>query len=268
MLDCRQMARSVFYYQRKRNKEGDGRDGIREDIREIFNRHDGTYGVRRVCMELKAHGRIINHKAVQRLMHEMGLSGCRRRRKYNSYKGCVGKIAGNVMNRNFKADSPLQKCATDVTQFAVEDRKLYLSTILDLFNGEVLCHAISTSPNMAMVEDMLSNLYQKSLDMKGMILHSDQGWQYQQPIYSKSLEDHGIIQSMSRKGNCLDNAMMENFFGLLKNELFYRKKYVSIEELKKDLDKYINYYNNERIKLRLKMSPVHFRIQLANNNIK
>ena len=259
------MARSVFYYQRKRDKEGDGREVIRNEIREIFFRHNCTYGVRRVCLELRAHGRNTNHKTVQRLMHEMGLSGCRRRRKYNSYKGCTGTVADNIINRDFTADRPLQKCATDVTQFAVDDRKLYLSPVLDLFNGEILHHSISTSPNMVMVEKMLSGLYQKAPDVKGMILHSDQGWQYQQPLYRKSLEEHGIIQSMSRKGNCLDNAMMENFFGLLKNELFYRKKYMSIEELSEDLNKYISYYNNERIKLRLKMSPVRFRMQLTNN---
>lgn len=238
---------------------------IRKEIREIFFRHNCAYGVRRVCLELRAHGRNTNHKAVQRLMHEMGLSGCRRRRKYNSYKGCIGTVADNIIDRDFTTNRPLQKCATDVTQFAVDDRKLYLSPVLDMFNGEILHYSISTSPNMAMVEEMLSGLYLKAPEVKGMILHSDQGWQYQQPLYRKSLEEHGIIQSMSRKGNCLDNAMMENFFGLLKNELFYRKKYTSIEELSEDLNKYISYYNNERIKLRLKMSPVRFRIQLTNN---
>ena len=150
-------------------------------------------------------------------------------------------------------------------QVCINDRKLYLSPILDMFNGEIISYTISQSPNLQMVTSMLKKAFRKHHDTNGLIMHSDQGWHYQHPMYQKMLEKHGITQSMSRKGNCLDNAMMENFFGLMKNELLYTNKFKNIDDFKSALKKYMEWYNNKRIKLRLKgMSPVQYRAHYLN----
>ena len=149
----------------------------------------------------------------------------------------------------------------DVTEFKVHNEKLYLSPIVDLFNGEVISFNLSRHPVFAQVTDMLEKAFSKIPDNTNLILHSDQGWQYQMKQYQHLLKEKGIRQSMSRKGNCLDNSLAENFFGLLKSELFYMKEYKTIEELEKDIIEYIDYYNNKRIKGKLKgMSPVQYRV--------
>ena len=193
-------------------------------------------------------------------MKQMGLQPKHRKRHYNSYKGEVGKVAPNILERDFKANKPDQKWTTDVTQINIKEHKIYLSPILDMFNGEIISYTISHSPNLKMVVTMLNKAFSKHKNLTGLLMHSDQGWHYQHARYQKMLLDHNIKQSMSRKGNCLDNAMMENFFGLMKNELLYVNDYESIEDFEKDLRKYILWYNNKRIKLRLKgMSPVQYR---------
>lgn len=185
----------------------------------------------------------------------------RKKRRYNSYKGTIGKIADNLLKRNFKAEKPNQKWVTDVTEFKIGDKKLYLSPILDLFNGEIISYNLSKHPVFNQITDMLEKAFKKIPKNTNLILHSDQGWQYQMKQYQYLLDKKGIKQSMSRKGNCLDNSLAENFFGLLKSELFYIKEYKNIEELEKDIIKYIDYYNNKRIKSKLKgMSPVQYRI--------
>jgi putative transposase len=190
----------------------------------------------------------------------MGLQPKHRKRHYNSYKGEVGKVAPNILERDFKANKPDQKWTTDVTQINIKEHKIYLSPILDMFNGEIISYTISHSPNLKMVVTMLNKAFSKHKNLTGLLMHSDQGWHYQHARYQKMLLDHNIKQNMSRKGNCLDNAMMENFFGLMKNELLYVNDYESIEDFEKDLRKYILWYNNKRIKLRLKgMSPVQYR---------
>ena len=190
----------------------------------------------------------------------MGLKAKRKKQHYHSYKGELGRIAPNVINRNFHADAPDQKWATDVTQVKIKDRKIYLSPVLDMFNGEIVSYVISKSPDMNMVMTMLNRAFKKRDIQGGLIIHSDQGWQYQHKLYQKTLEDRQITQSMSRKGNCLDNAMMENFFGLMKNELLYLQEWDSVDQFRTALRKYIRYYNNDRIKLRLKgKSPVQYR---------
>lgn len=202
----------------------------------------------------------INHKTVQRLMDEMCLKSKIRRVRYRSYKGEVGQIAPNVIARDFSADAPNRKWATDVTQINIGSVKLYLSPILDMFNGEIVSYNISKSPNLEQVYDMLEKAFTKFDNLDGLILHSDQGWQYQHFGYRQRLAEHHIVQSMSRKGNCLDNAMAENFFGIMKSELLYSEKFESPEAFMKALDDYIVYYNNRRIKLRLKgKSSVQYR---------
>ena len=260
MLERIKMARSVFYYHLSHMEEGDGYDNLRDRIKAIYDENRGRYGYRRICLALRNEGKTVNHKTVQKLMRQLGLKAKCKKRHYHSYKGEVGRIAPNVLERDFTAEAPNQKWTTDVTQVCINDKKLYLSPILDMFNGEIISYSTSSSPDLLMVTSMLKKAFMKHHDTDGLVMHSDQGWHYQHTRYQKMLKDHGIIQSMSRKGNCLDNAMMENFFGLMKNELLYVSRFESVEEFERELKKYIWWYNNKRIKLRLKgMSPVIYR---------
>ena len=212
-------------------------------------------------MELHNRGYQINHKTVQRLMRELNIKCMVRIKKYRSYKGKIGKIAPNILKRDFHASAPNQKWTTDITEFSLFGAKLYLSPILDMYNGEIISYNISERPVLGQVMDMLDKAFEKIPDNTNLIFHSDQGWQYQHKQYQKRLKDKGIQQSMSRKGNCLDNSVMENFFGLLKSELLYLRDFESIDEFKIELENYIDYYNNKRIKEKLKgMSPVQYRL--------
>ncbi len=254
------MARSVFYYHLSGLKAKDKYAVKKEMIKSVFQQYKGRYGYRRITAEMRNRGYIINHKTVQRLMQSMYLKSRIRKVRYRSYKGEVGKIAPNIINRDFVASAPNRKWATDVTQINIGTTKLYLSPMLDMFNGEIISYNISKSPNLEQIYDMLNKAFEKYDNLDGLIIHSDQGWQYQQYGYRKRLEEHHIIQSMSRKGNCLDNAMAENFFGIMKSELLYPEKFESPEAFTKALDEYIEYYNNKRIKSRLKgKSPVQYR---------
>ena len=214
---------------------------------------------------MKSTGKLINHKTVLQLMKQMGLSSLIRRKKYRSYRGDAGVIAPNVLKRDFKSERPGQKWATDITEFKVKDQKLYLSPIIDLFNGEIVSYNLSQSPNFKQVTHMLQNAFKKVDKKTNLILHSDQGWQYQMKAYQRMLADNGVTQSMSRKGNCLDNAVIENFFGTIKSELFYLKNYSSVDQLKTEIKQYISYYNNDRIRLNLNgMSPAQYRAHHTN----
>lgn len=194
-------------------------------------------------------------------MKSLNLKGKQRKNKYKSYKGEVGKVAPNILNRNFKATKPYEKLTTDLTEFNVCDEKIYLSPILDMYNNEILSYSISLSPNFYQTREMLNGLIQKLPPNAKPILHSDQGWQYQMREYQQILRDNNITQSMSRKGNCLDNSVMENFFGRLKTEMYFGEKFESVNTFIDKLKEYIYYYNNERIITKLKMSPVKYRTQ-------
>jgi putative transposase len=256
------MSRSTFYYWSKALQRPDKYQGEKTAIQQIYHQHKGRYGYRRITWMMKRQGYIINHKAVQRLMQQLGLKSLVRIKRYKSYRGNVGKITANLLQRQFKADRPNEKWVTDVTEFKVAAQKLYLSTVLDLYNGEIIAHHITERPAYGLVKGMLIKAFAKLGDTDKPILHSDQGWHYQMKTYQNALEQRGIRQSMSRKGNCLDNAVMENFFGLLKTELYYLEKFESAEQLKSALGEYIHYYNHERIKLKLKgLSPVEYRTQ-------
>ena len=264
LLKLANMPRSTYYYWLKALKKEDKYKDIKEEINNIFVENKGRYGYRRITLELKNRGYKINHKTVQRLMKQLGLiSIVRPKRRYNSYKGTIGKVAKNILKRDFKATKPNEKWATDITEFKVHNEKLYLSPIVDLFNGEIVSYNISRRPMFNQVVDMIEKAFSKIPNNTYLVLHSDQGWQYQMNQYQKLLRDKGVIQSMSRKGNCLDNACAENFFGILKSELFYvkEKEDNNVDELEKDIIEYIEYYNNKRIKGKLKgMSPVQYRI--------
>lgn len=229
----------------------------------IQEEHSGRYGYRRMTLELRNRGFEVNHKKVLRLMKKLDVqSFVRPSKKYNSYKGDVGKVAPNIIDRDFIAQEPLKKCYTDVTQFKVGDDKVYLATIIDGYNGEIIAYNVSYSPNLEQQYKMLSQLTNENYDE--MILHSDQGWQYQHISYREYLKEKGIIQSMSRKGTSADNAYMEAFFGVLKSEMFYgfEKDFKNKYELKKAIIEYISYYNEKRIKVRLDgLSPIDYRLK-------
>ena len=246
------MARATFYYHTKRLSEPDGYDDARTTIRKIYDHHKGRYGYRRITSQLRNDGIHLNHKTVQKLMVEMSLYGKRKKAKYKSYEGEIGRIAPNVIDREFIATAPNQKWTTDVTEVKIKDKKIYLSPILDMFNGEIISYTISYNPDLKMALSMLNKAFKKTDIPEGLILHSDQGWHYQHLRYQKALKERNVVQSMSRKGNCLDNAMMENFFGLMKSELLYLQEFKNMDHFKQELKKYIHYYyNNDRIKQRL-----------------
>lgn len=266
MLNHMNMAKSSYYYYEKKDRTQDKYSAVKELIKQIYNKHKGRFGYRRITLEIRNKGFLINHKTVLRLMKVLGLKSLIRVKKYKSYRGEQGKIAPNVLKRNFKATMPNQKWATDVTEFNVSGKKLYLSPIIDLFNGEIISYDLSERPVFNQIVSMLKKSFEKIPDRSNLILHSDQGWQCQMKQYQYLLKQKGIKQSMSRKGNCLDNAIIENFFGILKSELFYLKKYTSINQLKQEIIEYINYYNNDRIKLNLKgMSPIQYRAHYYQN---
>lgn len=232
----------------------------KEEIIAIYHENKGRYGYRRITAVLHNRGMCLNHKTVQRLMKQLGLVCRVRMKKYCSYKGEIGKIAPNLLNRNFHAERPNQKWVTDITEFSLFGQKLYLSPILDLHNGYLVSYTISDRPVLSVVTTMLAKAFETIPDATGLILHSDQGWQYQHSEYQRLLSEHNIVQSMSRKGNCMDNGAMENFFGRLKVEMFYGEKFESVKAFIDELKRYIDYYNNERISLKLKgMSPVQYR---------
>lgn len=258
------LPRSTFYYQESLLGAPDKHQRHKEQILEIYNAHGGLYGYRRVTLALMNLGVVINHKTVKRLMDGLGLKSLVKVKKFVSFKGAVGKAAPNVLRRRFKADTPNAKWVTDVTEFKVAGEKLYLSPVIDLYNGEVIAFETARKPVFEMVNSMIRKAFSKLKKGEKPLLHSDQGWQYQMPRYQKMLKDRNVRQSMSRKGNCHDNASMESFFGLLKSEFFHLRTFASIDELEKSIGKYIHYYNHHRIKAKLGgLSPVDYRTRAA-----
>ena len=258
------MPRSTYYFELgKLDNDLIKNRYIMDEIQDIYDQNKGLYGVRRVYRELVNRGFHINHKKVQRLMHKMSLKGKRPKEKYHSYRGKVGKVADNIINRDFSTNAPLEKWTTDVSQFNFSWGKCYLSPILDMNTNEIISYDLSLHPNMNQITNMLDKAFEKFPNTEGLIFHSDQGWQYQHKTYQKRLKDQGIIQSMSRKGNCYDNCIMETFFGRIKNEMYYgnEKEYKSFSQFKKAIDEYIDYYNNQRIQSKTKwMPPVKYRL--------
>ena len=265
LIEVSGLPRSTYYYYAKGRTNLDKYSEIKDQITSIYAENKGRYGYRRITSELHNRGYVINHKTVQRLMKQLGIVCLVRMKKYKSYKGEVGKIAPNLLDQDFKATAPNQKWVTDVTEFSLFGQKIYLSPILDLCSTDVISYAISDRPALSMALSMLEKAFDQIEDGTNLILHSDQGWQYQHKHYQKMLKAKGIRQSMSRKGNCLDNAVIENFFGLLKSELLYLQEFDSIEHFKEELIDYLDYYNNRRIKTKLKGLPpaVHRRQALS-----
>lgn len=264
LLKIAALARSTFYYQLTAGKAGDRHGELKERIQRVYAEHKGRYGYRRITATLRQMGTLINHKTVQRLMSALKLKSLVRPKKYRSYRGQVGRVAPNLLQRQFEASKPNEKWVTDVTEFKVGGKKLYLSPVLDLYNGEIIAWQTSERPDFALIREMLDKALRKLRPGESPLLHSDQGWPYQMAAYRRKLAARGLQQSMSRKGNCLDNAAMESFFGTLKSEFFYLNSFDSIESLEAGLTEYIRYYNEDRIRLKLKgLSPVKYREQVA-----
>lgn len=260
LIKLADIPRSTYYYWVKQFHRPDKNAELRTLIQSIYHEHKGRYGYRRIKDELENQGHKVNHKKVQRLMKELGLKSIVRMKKYRSYKGIVGKTAPNILDRNFKAEKPNEKWVTDITEFKLFGEKLYLSPILDLFNGEIITYTIGSRPTYSLVSEMLEKSFERISENDKLIIHSDQGWHYQMKQYRHALKEHGITQSMSRKGNCYDNAVIENFFGIMKSEFLYLNEFESIDHFKRELEEYMYYYNNNRIKSKLKgKSPVQYR---------
>ncbi|HEU2852292.1 TPA: IS3 family transposase [Streptococcus pneumoniae] len=264
LLKAIKLARLTYYYYLKQLDKPDKDQELKAEIQSIFIEHKGNYGYRRIYLELRNRAYLVNHKRVQGLMKVLNLQAkMRQKRKYSSHKGDVGKKAENLIQGQFEGSKTMEKCYTDVTEFAIpaSTQKLYLSPVLDGFNSEIIAYNLSTSPNLEQVQTMLEQAFTEK-HYENTILHSDQGWQYQHDSYHQFLEGKGIQASMSRKGNSQDNGMMESFFGILKSEMFYgyEKSFQSLKQLEQAIVDYIDYYNNKRIKVKLKgLSPVQYR---------
>ena len=278
MLKLLKIAKSSYFYEIKTYERIDKDQEIKAEILDIFNENQKRYGCPRITLELQNRGYTINHKKVQRLMKIMGLKAKQQKAKYKSYKGELSSICNNELLdvvdnkviRNFSTSRCNEKWTTDVSEFHIASGKLYLSPILDMHNREIISYSISRNPSFNQTIDMLNKAFEQYDNLEGLIFHSDQGWQYQMYKYKEILNEKGIIQSMSRKGNCLDNSLMENFFGIMKNEMFYGHEYEfeSLDQLEKAMIEYIEYYNKKRITVKLKgLSPINYRQQSLNQLI-
>ncbi|MGG4108365.1 IS3 family transposase, partial [Paenibacillus lautus] len=243
LLQLADIPRSTYYYWVNTFGMPDKDSELKDVIQAIYEEHQGRYGYRRIRDELVNRGHHVNHKKVQRLMNVLGLKCLVRMKKYRSYKGLIGKIAPNILERNFLAEKPNEKWVTDITEFKLFGEKLYLSPMLDLYNGEIITYTIGSRPIYSLVSTMLDQAFNRLADEDTLLIHSDQGWHYQMKQYRHALKERGVKQSMSRKGNCYDNAVIENFFGIMKSEFLYINEFESIEQFKQELSTYIDYYN-------------------------
>ena len=275
------IAKSSFYYGLKTIKTNESKDKeLRDKILFIYNKNHCRYGFRRITMKVnEKSNEPINHKRVQRIMHELGIYGIQGKNgKYHSYKNDNGEPKENLLlekvidtekhktgfKRHFETTGPNQKWTTDVSEFKHKDGKLYLSPIMDMFDGSIIAYDLSIHPDFNQTKRMIDKAFNQFDNLEGLIFHSDQGWQYQMKQYGLWLKARGIKQSFSRKGNCMDNSLMENFFGILKNEMFYGHEYEfkTLDELKKAIEDYIKWYNEERINVKRKgLSPLEYRQQ-------
>ncbi|MFD1214703.1 IS3 family transposase [Arthrobacter sp. GCM10027362] len=257
------LARSTFLYPQARLQAPDPQETLKSAVMDIFTQNHGRYGHRRVHTELLRQGWTIAKKTVLKLMRAPGL-GCkvRRRKRHASYQGGQGTVVPNLPDREFDTGAPNRKWVTDVTGSSVADRKLYLAPVMDLFDRQIISHAIGTSPNLALTNDSLREALAGLQPGRQPLMHSDQGFQYRHASWRTLLADAGAVQSMSCRGNCYDNAVMENFFGHLKEELFHRGRFISTDAPAAQLNNYIHWDNTKRISTNLEgPSPVQYRAQ-------
>ena len=258
------------------NKRKEEDERILAIILPVFEHHKSRYGYRRILLAVRKQLPLVNHKRIQRIMKENGLIGRQPKNRYHSYKGDNGIDKKNLLLheevdevnhktryvRDFNTSKPNEKWTTDVSEFKAAGGKLYLSPIMDMYDGSIISYDISTSPDFSQTKRMIDQAFELYPDLDGLIFHSDQGWQYQMRPYREWLRDKGILQSFSRKGNCMDNSLMENFFSIMKNEMYHGYAFSSLEELRRAMEEYIVYYNTERINLKRKgLSPLAYRQQ-------
>lgn len=278
------MAKSTYeYYNSDKHIKAVHRKETKDEkilaiIKPVFEKHKSRYGYRRIILSLNNDLQGVNHKRIQRIMRENGLFGKQAKHKYHSYKGDDGESKENLLldkivdeqtskitlKRNFSTTAPNQKWTTDVSMFKISEGKLYLSPIMDMYDGSIISYDISITADFNQAKRMIDSAFNQFDDLNGLIFHSDQGWQYQMEPYKRWLKDRGIIQSFSRKGNCMDNSLMENFFGIMKNEMFYGEEatFETLDDLKAAMEEYIRYYNEERISLKRKgLTPLQYRHQ-------
>ena len=277
LLDYLELSKSSYYYSRSNSKKEDPDEHLKKLIYDAFESSKKRYGYRRITLVINKNMKV-NHKKIKRIMKEMGLFAVQGKNgKYHSYKGDNGELKENLLlntvidennkvihERDFETTGPNQKWTTDVSEFKHKDGKLYLSPILDMYDSSIISYDLSTSPNFEQIRRMLDKAFEDNPNVDGLIFHSDQGWQYQMNYYKKILESKNIKQSFSRKGNCMDNSLMENFFGITKNEMFYghENEFETIDDLRKGIENYIKWYNEERINVKRKgLSPLEYRHQ-------
>ena len=281
LLKIFRISKSSYYYTVKAIKAKEDKDKeLREEILEIYNKSRCRYGFKRITLVINKNRQAkVNHKCVQRIMHELGIIGIQgKNSKYHSYKGDNGIEKCNLLLekvvdeekyrttfiRHFETTGPNQKWTTDVSEFKHKDGKLYLSPIMDMYDGSIIAFDISEHPDFNQTKRMIDSAFKQYDNLEGLIFHSDQGWQYQMKQYNMWLKAKGIQQSFSRKGNCMDNSLMENFFGILKNEMFYghESEFESLNNLKENIEDYIKWYNEERINVKRNgLSPLEYRQQ-------
>ena len=262
-----QLPRSSYYYQKACQRRPDKYAEIRGTVTAIFNCNHRCYGYRRISQSLRRHGIPVSEKVVRRLMAEEGLIvGRTRRRRYNAYLGEVSPCVENMINRDFRAAQPNKKWLTDITEFQIPTGKVYLSPVIDCFDGLVVSWTIGTKPDADLVNVMIDEAIETLGAGETPTVHSDRGAHYPWPGWISRMEKARLTRSMSRKGCTPDNAACEGFFGRLKVELFYARDWhdTKIEEFIADLDTYIRWYNEKRIKVSLgALSPLEYRQSLG-----
>lgn len=261
LLKIAGLARATFFYHQARATTPDPQAELKVVIQRLFTAAHGRYGHRRLHARLVDDGWRVAKKTVLKLMWQLGLVCLVRRRRYVSYRGQIGAVAPNLLNRNVTTTAPNQKWVTDVTEFRVGDQKVYLAPMMDLFDRQIIAYTVGIAPTIELTNSTLRQALATLPDGQRPVVHSDQGFHYQHGSWRTMLATVGAIPSMSRKGNCLDNAVMENFFGHLKEEMFHHDRYADRDDLMQAIHAYIVWYNTERISIRLQgMSPVQYRI--------
>ncbi len=266
LLDRLALSKSSYYYQKSSIKKIDKYAETRCRIIAIFNENKNCYGYRRIHAVMQKENCIVSEKIVRRIMREENLvAAVKQRRKYNSYKGEISPSVPNIIQRNFHADRPNKKWLTDITEFAIPAGKLYLSAIIDCFDGMLVSWTFSTTPSASLVNNMLEKAIAKLSENEHPLVHTDRGCHYRWPGWIERMNKAGLERSMSRKGCSPDNAACEGFFGRLKNEMFYNHNWngVSISKFITILNDYLIWYNQKRIKVSLgNMSPIEYRHSL------
>lgn len=269
MLLCKiaRIQRSSYYKWLNRTPSDNEKlnEKILEEIKTLYEKVNGIYGYRRMTMNLnRTLSTPINHKRVYRLMRIAGIQSLIRR-KGKKYKPSTPKhVAENILNREFTAENPNEKWLTDVTEMKYgATHKAYLSAILDLCDGSIVSYILGTSNNNSLVFKTFELALEANPGAKPLF-HSDRGFQYTSPAFKRKIDKAEMVQSMSRVGRCIDNGPMESFWGTLKSEKYYLNKYSTFEELKKDIEEYIKFYNYERLQKRLNgLSPLEYRAKAA-----